>query len=150
MLTGEMNMEYSGKIYLEYENKIDSAVVHDRHFSFNGILDRKSILAQLGNGRDPSALLFLQPGKLNAFINIKGIQQKNHSVSYKWFVSAMTGSVDFERWKSMLAANGNVEKMFPLVTAFLDESPQSPLAPMAFSMLLDHWARRQKEITRSL
>ncbi|WP_338647894.1 TlpA disulfide reductase family protein [Flavobacterium sp. KS-LB2] len=86
----KMLNDYSGWIYLEYENKRDSCFIENNHFSFKGKLENEvsGAVLTLKNKRSTVPDLYLENSKIEIELEVKEEKRKDYILSILTIKSA--------------------------------------------------------------
>jgi hypothetical protein len=128
--------DYSGYIYLEYENKKDSCLIINNHFYFQGIIQNEitSATFSIKNKDTNSPSLFLEPNKIVLEMSIEEKTfEDNLKVTYMKIHSAR-GSITTEKVIDYMAFAQQhykdadiLQKLYDRVNGIVVQNPANPL-----------------------
>lgn len=126
--------DYSGWIYLEYENKIDSCLIVDNHFSFKGKLEKEIASARLSlKGKSTNSPdLYLENSKIDIELKIEEQNRKDHILTLLTMTSAkgtMTSKIqeDFDKFqKEHNSDKDYMQKLCNKVDEIITKNPKNP------------------------
>jgi thiol-disulfide isomerase/thioredoxin len=142
VLNGKFLNDYSGTIYLDYENKRDSCFVIDNHFVFKGNLEKEVVKASLylKNGSMPD--FYLERKNISVEVKMESVNRSNATAIENLAVVAVSGTKTSEvqrNFRDFEMANSNDDshqKLIAEVHKIAMQNPQNPFsANLIFGLL---------------
>lgn len=126
--------DYSGWIYLEYENKMDSCLIINNHFSFKGKLEKEVSSASLilKGKTTNSPDLFLENSKINFELKIEEQERKDYILTLLTIKSVRgtkTSKIqeDFAKFEQENNSDKDyMQKLCNKVEEIVTENPKNP------------------------
>ena len=129
--------DYSGYIYLEYENIKDSCLIINKHFSFNGIIqnDITSATFSLKGKNTNSPDLYLEPRKIDLEMSI---EEKNYEDNSKVTFMKILNAKGSETTQTVIDYSNFIQnhyldkdiqqQLYKKVDAIVSQNSKNPLA----------------------
>ncbi|MEP7321702.1 MAG: TlpA disulfide reductase family protein [Saprospiraceae bacterium] len=134
-LEGNVKNDFSGYIQLEYENKIDSCLITNNHFTYKGVYyEEISSLVMSVSGK-PSGYegIYIDSEKIIIDLTIRDQKRGNGNVVTNLTVESVQGSkttqtsLDYRKFSQEHYSDKDInEQMYKRVNEIIEQNPKSP------------------------